>query len=86
MISILEMPKNIKIFNSCFVDKIKNIGTANILEKLRLVVQTYNNHDKMSILTQLLTIQQISQQLIFALSTIKPQLGSYLFDIIQAYV
>lgn len=51
MISILEVIKNIKIFNSCFVNNIKNIKVANALfEKYKLVVQAYNNHNKMSIL------------------------------------
>lgn len=38
VVSILEMPKNVKIFNFCFVNKIKNIKIANTFEKLRLVI------------------------------------------------
>lgn len=45
MISILKMSKNIRIFNFCFVNKIKNIKTINALEKSRFIVQAYNNHD-----------------------------------------
>ena len=86
VVSISEVPKNIRIFNSRFVDEIKNIGTANAFEKSRLVVQAYNDHDKMSILTQSPTIQRMSQRLILALSAINPQLGLYLRDITQAYV
>ena len=52
VVFILKMLKNIKIFNSYFVDKIKNIGIINIFEKLRWVVKVYNNHDKKSILIQ----------------------------------
>ena len=86
VVSISEVPKNIRIFNSRFVDEIKNIGTANAFEKSRLVVQAYNDHDKMSILTQSPTIQRMSQRLILALSAINPQLSLYLRDITQAYV
>ena len=50
VISISELQQNIKIFNSCFINRIKNIEVANAFEKLRLVVQIYNDHDKMSIL------------------------------------
>lgn len=39
VVFILEVPRNNKIFNSYFVDKIKNIEIANGFEKLRLVVQ-----------------------------------------------
>lgn len=56
VVLILELPKNIKIFNSRFVDKIKNIGTTNAFQKSKLIVQGYNNHDKTSILTQSPTI------------------------------
>lgn len=57
MISILEMPKNIKTFNSCFIDKIKNMEIVNIFEKLKLIIQVYNNYNKISILIQSYIIQ-----------------------------
>ena len=60
VVFILEVLKNIRIFNSCFVDEIKNIRTAKAFEKSRLIVQAYNDYNKMSILTQSLTIQQMS--------------------------
>lgn len=81
VVSISEVPKNTRIFNSRFVYEIKNIGTANAFEKSRLVVQAYNDHDKMSILTQSPTIQRMSQRLILALSAVNPELGVYLRDI-----
>ena len=43
VVSISEVPKNIRIFNSRFVDEIKNIGTANAFEKSRLVVQAVSS-------------------------------------------
>jgi hypothetical protein len=46
--NILE---RIYIFNSRFVDKIKNKGTNTIYKKLRLVAQVYNNLLKDIILT-----------------------------------
>lgn len=36
----------IKIFNSRFVNEIKNIKTHTIFEKFKLIVQTYNDRDK----------------------------------------
>lgn len=38
VVSILELPKNIRIFSSQFMDEIKNIRIANAFEKSRLVV------------------------------------------------
>lgn len=61
VVSISEGPKNIRIFNSRFVEEIKNVRTANAFEKSRLIVQAYNDHDKISILTQSPTIQRMSQ-------------------------
>jgi hypothetical protein len=45
-----------RIFNSRFVNKVKNKGTKNERKKLRLVVQAYNDDKKRLILTQSLTI------------------------------
>jgi hypothetical protein len=49
------------LFNSQFVNEVKHKKTIQIFEKSRLVVQAYNNTEKEVVLTQLLTIQQISQ-------------------------
>jgi hypothetical protein len=38
--------KGIRIFNSRFVNKVKNKGTKNKLKKLRLIVQAYSNNKK----------------------------------------
>lgn len=40
-----------RIFNSRFIDEIKNEETATAFEKSRLVIQAYNDHDKEEILT-----------------------------------
>lgn len=45
-----------KIFNSRFIDEIKNGGTAMEFKKSRLVIQAYDNHGKEKILTQSSTI------------------------------
>ena len=50
MVFISEVLKDIRIFNSRFVNKIKNIKIFNAFEKSRLVVQSYNNHGKIIIL------------------------------------
>ena len=51
------MPQGNKVFNSRFVDEIKNLGTNKAFKKSRLVIQAYNNPEKDLILTQSPTIQ-----------------------------
>lgn len=80
-VPISQMPRNTRIFNSRFVDEVKNIGTAAAYKKSRLVVQAYNDHEKNTILTQAPTIQQMSQWLILALAAIHPHLDLFLRDI-----
>jgi hypothetical protein len=41
----LEVPRGVRIFNSRFVDEIKNEGTDKAFEKSRLVVQAFNDTD-----------------------------------------
>ena len=81
VISISDISSGMRIFNSCFVDEIKNEGTATAFEKSRLVVQAYNNHGKEEIWTQSPTIQQMSQQLILALTACMSQYNLYFRDI-----
>jgi len=45
------MPKGVRLFNSRFVDKIKNKETNKAFEKSRLIVQAYNNFKKELVLT-----------------------------------
>ena len=42
-VNISDVPEGVRIFNSQFVDKIKNAGIDKAFEKSRLVVQAYNN-------------------------------------------
>jgi len=81
-----DIPQGVRIFNSRFVDEIKNAGTDKAFEKSRLVVQAYNDHEKELVLTQSPTIQRVSQRLVLALSAILPDASLYLRDISQAYV
>jgi hypothetical protein len=76
------------LFNSQFVDEVKHKRTTQTFEKSRLVIQTYNDTRKEVVLTQLLTIQQISQQLILCIAVIMDDksIHLYLCDISQAYV
>ena len=85
VVSLCDVPKDIRIFNSRFVDEIKNIGTSQAFEKSRLVVQAYNDQGKELVLTQSPTIQRASQRLILALAACT-ELDIYLRDISQAYV
>jgi len=45
------VPEGVRIFNSRFVDEVKNKGTEKELKKSRLVVQAYNDEEKHIVLT-----------------------------------
>ena len=40
---LANVPQGVRLFNSRFVDEIKNLGTNKAFEKSQLVVQAYNN-------------------------------------------
>lgn len=44
MVNLADIPKGIRIFNSRFIDEIKNAGTDKAFDKSRLVVQAYNDY------------------------------------------
>lgn len=76
-----------RIFNSRFVDEVKNADTDKIFEKSRLMIQAYNDVNKGLVLTQSPTIQQVSQRLIICLAAIfQDNTKLYLRDVTQAYV
>lgn len=50
------MPINIKVFNSQFVNEIKNADTDKIFEKSYFIIQIYNDFNKALILSQSSTI------------------------------
>ena len=84
-----DVPSNARIFNSRFVDEVKNAGTDKAYEKSRLVVQAYNDQEKDLVLTQSPTIQRVSQRLIVCLAAMlqdNNNMKLYLRDITQAYV
>jgi hypothetical protein len=84
-----DISQDIRIFNSRFVDEIKNSGTNEAYEKSRLVVQAYDDQNKSTILTQSPTIQRVSQRIILALAAIlmkSKNLTLYSRDITQAYI
>jgi hypothetical protein len=43
LVDIADVPQEVRIFNSRFVDQIKDAGTDKAFEKSRLVVQAYND-------------------------------------------
>ena len=51
-----DVPSDARIFNSSFVDEIKNANTDKTFEKSRLVVQAHNDLNKDLVLTQSPTI------------------------------
>ena len=75
IISASDVFHETRIFNSRFVDEIKNIGTVDAYEKSRLVVQAYNNDDKAEMLTQTPTIQRMSQRLMLTLAVLPQYLS-----------
>ena len=81
-----EVSESMRIFNSRFVDEIKNADTESAFEKSRLVMQTYNDSIKHFVLTQSPTIQRVSQRLILCLAAIVFSIKLYFRDVIQAYV
>ena len=82
---LVDVPQGIQLFNSHFVDEIKNLGTNKAFKKSQLVIQVYNDQEKELVLTQSPTIQQVSQRLILYIAAIGPH-SLYLRDILQAYV
>ena len=48
---LIDVPRGIRLFNSRFVDEIKNPGIDTAFEKSRLVVQAYNDEEKDLVLT-----------------------------------
>jgi hypothetical protein len=86
LIIIENVSRDVRIFNFRFLDEIKHSRTSNAYEKLRLMIQTYNDQDKTLIFTQFLTIQKMSQRIIHVLTTCTSDCHLYLRDITQAYV
>jgi hypothetical protein len=87
IITISEVFKNVRIFNSRFVDEIKHSSISQAYEKSRLMIQAYNDHEKTLVLTQASTIQRMSQRIILAIAaSISENHHLYLRDITQAYI
>jgi hypothetical protein len=80
-----DIPVNIRIFGSRFVDEVKHVGTEKAFEKSRLVVQGYNDQGKQGILTQAPTIQRSSQRILLCVLTTKKGVSACVRDISQAY-
>ncbi len=79
--------RNVRIFNFRFLDEIKHSDIADVYEKFRLMIQTYNDHDKTLMLIQSFTIQRMSQRIILALTAcVISNCHLYLRNITQAYV
>jgi hypothetical protein len=77
---------DVRIFNSRFVDEIKNLDIEKAFEKFRLMIQTFNDQNKILILTQSSIIQRINQRLIICLVVSLSQMKLYLRNITQIYV
>ncbi len=86
IITISEVLKNVRIFNSRFVDEIKHSDISQTYEKSRLMIQIYNDHKKTLMLTQAFTIQRTSQRIILVITaSTNENHHLYLRDITQTY-
>src|SRR5438045_7318704 len=61
IVNLADIPSGSRLFNSWFIDEIKNLGTDTAFEKSRLVVQAYNNDKKKLFLTLSPMIIRVSQ-------------------------
>jgi hypothetical protein len=68
IITISEVLKNVRIFNSRFVDEMKYSDISQTYEKSKLMIQAYNDHEKTLMLTQAFIIQRMSQRIILAIA------------------
>jgi hypothetical protein len=74
--------RNVRIFNFKFVDEIKHSDISDVYEKFKLMIQTYNDHDKTLMLTQSFIIQRMNQRIILVLTAcIMSDCHLYLKDI-----
>jgi hypothetical protein len=78
--------RNVRIFKFRLVDEIKHSSTSDVYEKFRLMIQTYNDHDKTLMLTQSFIIQRMSQRIILVLTACTFHCHLYLKNKTQAYV
>ena len=81
-----EISENMRIFNSRFVDEVKNADTNSTFEKSRLVMQAYNDSTKHLVLTQSSTIQRVNQRLILCFAAIIFSTKLYFRNVTQIYV
>jgi hypothetical protein len=81
-----DVSTDVRIFRSRFVNEIKHSDTEKAFEKFRLVIQAFNDQNKILVLIQSSIIQRVSQRLIICLVVSLSQMKLYLRDIIQAYV
>ena len=86
-----EVPSNIQVFNSCFVNNIKDPCIDKADEKSRSVVHAYNDEKKNLMLMHSSKIPEVSQGIDSCLAAIiqdddNDNIRFYLRDITQAYV
>lgn len=60
VVTTINIPINAQIFNSHFINKVKNTGTDKAYKKSWLIILAYNDQEKELVLTQSPAIQQVS--------------------------
>jgi hypothetical protein len=80
--------KNIRVFKSRIINKIKGKTTDVSYEKSRLIIQNYSNESKIMVLMQNPIIQRFSQRVILAIAAALRKAGMQLWsrNITQAYI
>ena len=88
LVNLEDVSDDARVFNSRFVDEIKNSEIDKTFEKSRLMIQIYNDLNKNFVLTQFSTIQRVSQRLIICfVATFQNDFTKlYFCDVTQAYV
>ncbi len=86
IIIISKVFKNVRIFNFHFVDEIKQSNISQTYKKSRLMIQIYNDHEKILMQTQALIIQRMSQRIILVIAASMNDCHLYLKNIIQTNI
>jgi hypothetical protein len=82
-----NVPADVRIFSFRFVNEIKHSEIEKAFEKSRLMIQAFNDQNKILVLTQSSIIQRISQRLIICLAvTFAQSMKLFLRNITQIYV
>jgi Reverse transcriptase (RNA-dependent DNA polymerase) len=81
-----NVPPDLRIFKTKWVDTIKTRDDSSVFPKSRLVAQNFRDDGAVDIDTRAPTITRMSQRLAVASAAMTPQHTAYIRDISQAYI